>query len=97
MRTLLRWLGLVLSLIAARILLALAILAGVIFLIDAGLQSAGLPIPTVVEIEQRMQPALREFGPVLQRIRGASVPPASASSAAASGPAAAQSAPPRGW
>jgi hypothetical protein len=96
MRTLLRWLGLVLSLIAARILLALGILSGVIFLIGAGLQSAGLPIPTSAQIEQRLQPALLEFAPVWQRIRGASAPPASASSAPASGPAAAQSAQPRG-
>lgn len=96
MRTLLRWLGLVLSLIVARILLALAILAGVIFLIDVGLQSVGLPIPTVAQIEQRMQPALHQLTPVWQRIHGASAPLAGASSAPASVPGAAQSAQPRG-
>ncbi|CDW96330.1 MULTISPECIES: hypothetical protein [unclassified Thiomonas] len=68
MKTLLRWLGLVLTLIVARVLLALAILGGVVFLIGTGLQSAGLPIPTAAQIEQRMQPALHQLAPLLQRI-----------------------------
>jgi hypothetical protein len=80
MRTLLRWLGLVLTLIVARVLLALVILAGVVFLIGTGLQSAGLPIPTAAQIERRLQPALHQLAPVWLRIHPAS--PASAASTA---------------
>ncbi|WP_079415981.1 hypothetical protein [Thiomonas intermedia] len=93
MKTLLRWLGLVLSLIAARVLIALAILAGVLFLIDAGLQSLGLPMPTQQEIAQRLQPALQELGPVWQRVHGAVAPPAATNSAPAPAAAPAQNPP----
>jgi len=90
MKTLLRWLMLLFSLAAARVLLALAILAGVIFVIDTGLSAAGLHLPTLQEIEQRMQPALLELRPLLARIRGAVQPPHAASSAQASAPQPAQ-------
>lgn len=84
MKTLLRWLGLVLSLIVARILLALAILAGVLFLIDAGLNAAGLRLPTVQEIAQRMQPALHEMQPLWTRIQRTASGPTASDSAPAS-------------
>lgn len=84
MKTLLRWLGLVLSLIAARILLALLILAGVIFVIDTGLNAAGLHLPTVQEIAQRAQPALHEMQPLLARIQHNASGPTTPESAPAS-------------
>lgn len=86
MKTLLRWLGLVLSLIVARVLLAAAILAGVLFVIDAGLNAAGLQLPTTQEIAQRMQPALLELQPLLARIQRTASSPAAANSAPASAP-----------
>ena len=86
MKTLLRWLGLVLSLIAARILLALLILAGVLFLIDTGLSAAGLHLPTVQEIVQRMQPALHEMQPLWGRIQRTAGGPTTPDSAQASAP-----------
>lgn len=93
MRTLLRWLALVLALIAARVLIAAAILGGIIFVIGAGLQAAHLPVPTVAQIEARIAPALHQIEPELQRLRGAASAPAPANSAAASAPQPAQSAP----
>ncbi|MDY0331136.1 MAG: hypothetical protein RBR52_11670 [Thiomonas sp.] len=81
MKTLLRWLGLVFTLIVARILLAAAVLVVMIFAITAGLNALGLRPPTAAEIEQRLAPALREIAPIVQRIRAAS-PPASAASPA---------------
>ncbi len=86
MKTLLRWLALVLTLIVARVLLAMVILGGVLFVIGTGLNAAGLRLPTVQEIEQRLQPALRELQPLVVRIRDAVQPPAPANSAPASAP-----------
>lgn len=86
MKTLLRWLGLVLSLIVARVLLALLILAGVLFLIDTGLNAAGLHLPTVQEIVQRMQPALHEMQPLWVRIQRTAGGPTTPDSAQASAP-----------
>ena len=86
MRTLLRWLGLVLSLIVARVLLALAILAGVLFLIDTGLNAAGLRLPTVPEIVQRAQPALHDLQPLWVRIQRTASGPTTPESAPASPP-----------
>lgn len=71
MKTLLRWAALLFTLVVARILLAVAILAVVVFVMDAGLQSLGLQLPTAQEIVQRLQPALREISPVMERIRAA--------------------------
>jgi len=84
MKTLLRWLMLLFTLVVARVLLALAILGGVIFVIGQGMQSLGLKPPTLQEIEQRIQPALLELRPLLLHIRGAVQPPPAASSAQAS-------------
>ena len=86
MRTLLRWLGLLFTLIVARVLLALLILAGVLFLIDTGLNAAGLHLPTVQEIAQRAQPALHELQPLLARIQRTASGPATPESAPASAP-----------
>jgi len=75
MKTLLRWIVLLLALIVARVLLALALLAGAAFLIDAGLQSLGLPVPSQQEIAQRLDAAREQLAPLLARIHGtASVP-----------------------
>lgn len=81
MKILLRWSTLLFTLILARVLLALAILAAVIFVIDAGLHAAGLHLPTAQEIEQRMQPALRDLQPLLARIQHAASSPTRANSA----------------
>lgn len=86
MRTLLRWLGLVFTLVLARVLIALAILAAVIFLIDTGLQSAGLHLPTQQEIVQRLQPALHELQPLIDRIQRATNPPAATDSTPTAAP-----------
>lgn len=86
MKTLLRWLGLVFTLIVARILIAVAVLSVVIFLITTGLQSLGLQLPTAQEIEQRLQPALREISPVIDRIRAAAPTPTPASPATPESP-----------
>lgn len=93
MRTLLRWLALVLTLIVARVLLALAILVGVLLLIGAGLQSLGLPAPTQRQIAKRIDAARADLAPLLARIRAATEPPRPPNSAPASVPRLAQSAP----
>ncbi len=86
MRTLLRWLGLVLSLIVARVLIAAAILAAVIFLIGQGMQSLGLQPPTQQDIVQRLQPALHELQPLIDRIQRATNPPAATDSTPTAAP-----------
>ncbi|MGE0072665.1 MAG: hypothetical protein AB7S55_06350 [Thiomonas sp.] len=72
------------SLIVARILLALLILAGVLFLIDTGLNAAGLHLPTVREIAQRARPALHDLQPLLARVQRAAGGPTTPESAPAS-------------
>lgn len=71
MKTLLRWAALLFTLVVARILLAVAILAVVVFAITTGLNALGLPMPTLLEISQRLQPALHEIEPIVERIRAA--------------------------
>ena len=93
MKTLLRWLSLVLALIAARLLIAAAILGGIIFVIGAGLQAAHLPVPTLAQIEARITPALRQIAPAMQRLRGVAAAATPANSAPASAPQPTQSAP----
>jgi len=93
MKTLLRWIGLLFTLIFARVLIALAILAGVLFVIGAGLQSLGLRPPTEQQIDAQLAQARVEFAPLLARIRAAVRPPTAAQSAPASAPQPAQSAP----
>ena len=56
------------------------------FLIDTGLNSAGLHLPTVQEIAQRAQPALRDLQPLWVRIQRTASGPTAAESAPASAP-----------
>jgi hypothetical protein len=90
MKTLLRWLMLLFTLVAARVLFALAIFAGVIFAIGQGMQSLGLQPPTLQQIDARLDAARVELRPLLSRIRGAVQLPPAASSAQASAPQPAQ-------
>jgi hypothetical protein len=90
MKTLLRWLMLLFTLFAARVLFALAIFAGVIFAIGQGMQSLGLQPPTLQQIDARLDAARVELRPLLSRIRGAVHLPPAASSAQASAPQPAQ-------
>jgi len=84
MKTLLRWLMLLFTLVVARVLIGLAIFAGVIFVIGQGMQSLGLQPPTEQQIEARLDAARFELRPLLARIRSAVQPPPAASSAQAS-------------
>lgn len=90
MKTLLRWLMLLFTLVAARVLLALAIFAGVLFVILQGMQLLGLQPPTSQQIEARLDAARVELRPLLSRIHSAVQPPPAASSAQASAPQPAQ-------
>lgn len=92
MKVLLRWFAFVLVLIGARVLLALAILAGVLVIISEGLQAAGLRAPPQQQIAQRLDAARADLAPLLARIRAATAPPAS-ESAPASGSQSAQASP----